>query len=730
MVDSGDGERHTNGAMKSDGRIWDWKRWTLLLAVLAVTAMAFWPSVRFSLVNLDDYGYVLTNADVLEGMSWKGAARAFSPENTAATMYMPLLWLSYMADVSWLGANPQAPWVFHVVNVALHALNAALLFWVLGHFCRRKLVAACLALLWALHPMRVESVAWVTERKDVLSGLFGLLCVGTYLAAWRGRDGWRRWGKLGASVTAFACALLVKPSLVPLPLVLLGLDAWPLGRMGSWREGARCVLEKAIFGGPALVAAWGTVAQHGKVSGELVVPWASRLASMGPNFWFYVRKTVWSAELSPLYPERWAFSWGEIGVALAGLGVLCALALACRRQAPAMGVGWLWFLAFLAPVCGVIPIPMNTVADRFSYFASMGAAMMALPAGEWLAGRWKWAALAVWAALAGVWLWQTEGLLPVWRNSRTLYEKALEGNPGCKGAFVFLLDDEMRVRGDFKGARKRLDELLPKYPEVWELHVLNAWNLAETEGAAAARAYLGAKALPLARPARGDWRAVQAQYALECGDWAEAMRYGEEAMELLPEGATTRTPILAMLMTAAFEAGDGEQALDYGRRLPGCAGKTAITLADTLPHAVYLWIHGRRKAACGYFRRYAEAYGGSADVQNNLAWGLATADWSPADPQWVVGLAERLCGLFGEEVNPGVLDTLAAAQANARDYAGAVATMDRALKGFPLVLSEEMQMLRERMKARKAMYERGEPYREDAFQRLHVALWGQVGRVE
>jgi hypothetical protein len=222
--------------------------WIGVLLFLLVFAV-FSPSLSYELVAVDDIHYISHNQLVLGGLSWSAIRVAFT--DFYNQMYAPLLWISYMADVSFGGASPVQPWGFHLTNVLLHSLNSLLLYFLLLAWCKKPWRAFFFAALWALHPLRVESVAWVTERKDVLSGLFALLCLGCY---WRANRH-KAIPAIGPTLLAlvfFIAGLLVKPSLTPIPLVLLLLDYWPLRRYGPnapplLRAAPRLLLEKTPF---------------------------------------------------------------------------------------------------------------------------------------------------------------------------------------------------------------------------------------------------------------------------------------------------------------------------------------------------------------------------------------------------------------------------------------------------------------------------------------------------
>lgn len=724
-------------------------RWTLAVWALLLFSAVFVfysPSLRYELVDLDDITYVANNAAVLEGLTPASIRQAFSPDNSTATMYMPLLWISYMADVEWLGATPTNPWGFHFTNVLLHAANAVLLYALLYFLCRRPGPAVFLAALWALHPLRVESVAWVTERKDVLSGFFAFLCVGAYLRSGsrptppgppRARPHGRPSAWFGAALLFYALGLLVKPALTPLPLVLLLLDIWPLRRFRVSTQGGspsalRLLLEKTPFFLLALLAASETVWQHHVVSGELQVSLGLRLLTVPLAYGFYMLKTVWPADLSVLVPyfSLWFPPATLYGLAAgAGLGVAAVSAGAwnSRRQEPQRLVGWLWFLAMLLPVCGLIPIPSNDVADRFSYFPAAGLSIALLPTlasgpRSFLNGRGvrqalPWVVLAVFSAMS-------LRLLPSWRNTDTLYSRILEVFPSHATALKARAAQLMRATGDFRQANTLIDRALQSEPRHWEAHFAKAQCLVELEGPAAAQRHLLGIVPPSSRFTCAYWHRDLARYALMLGQPEEALRNVEQALPLLPPRDLSQLPFVLLGMVAAYEMGDEPRAVAFANQFPPYARKTSLELADLLPHAIFQWVAGYRRDAWAFFQRLAQTYPDRPDILNNIVWGLSTADWSPADPQAVLELATRLAAT--SPPHPGILDTLAAAQANAGDFAAASRTLREALALIPADAPPDLASFRERLDGRLALYERRVPYREDAFIRLFVASYGDV----
>ena len=720
----------------------------LALPLFLLVFVLFSPSLRFELVDLDDITYVANNSAVLDGFSASTLRQAFSLDNPTATMYMPLLWVSYLLDVDGLGATPARPWGFHFTNVLLHSINSALLFGLLLGLGRRPGLAFFLAALWALHPLRVESVAWVTERKDVLSGLFALLALGTYVRmATRPRQAGQApvrpsIPRLAAALFFFACGLLVKPALAPLPLVLLLLDFWPLRRFEfsapALRQAApRILLEKIPFFLLAGLAASGTVWGHHVVSGELQVSLGLRLLTVPLAYGFYALKTVLPFQLSVLVPyfSLWFPPPVLKSLAAAATVVLVALtvwAWRSRQRAPQWLVGWLWFLAMLLPVCGLVPIPTNDVADRFSYLPAAGLSIALLALARPVPGvsgtrrGFHFVGATVVLLVLSV---LTLRQLPFWRNTDTLYSRILEVFPRHATALKNRAAQLMRATGDFRQANELIDRALQAEPRHWEAHFAKAQCLAELEGPAAAQRHLLGIVPPTSRFTHAYWRRDLARYALMLGQPEDALRHVDQALPLLPPHDLSRLPFVLLGMAAAFEQGDETRALAFARQFPPYAQKTSLELADLLPHAIFQWVAGYRRDAWGFFQRLAQTYPDRPDLLNNIAWGLSTADWSPAAPREVLELATRLSGLVSPP-HPGILDTLAAAQANAGDFDSAIRTLREALALFPANPDPNLAAFKERLTARLALYERHVPYREDAFTRMYVTYFGDISATQ
>jgi tetratricopeptide (TPR) repeat protein len=426
------------------------------LAVAALAVIVFLPALGNDFVDWDDEINLTANPHY-RGLGWT-QLRWMATSSHVLGHWIPLTWLSFGIDYVLWGMNPVG---YHLTNMLLHAANAAL-FTLLSFRLLRlampgvgethaRLGAAVGALFWALHPLRVESVAWATERRDVLAGLFFLLSVLAYLrmvAAPAERR--RRW--LGASLAAFAAALLSKPIVMTLPLVLLVLDVYPLRRLGTrpsqWlaAPARRVWLEKipyvalAALGGAISLAITASLIPMVSVG---VYPLTARLAMLANSLVFYVGKTLLPVGLVPVHEAplhmSLAASW-FLGAAVLAVAITAAL-VALRRRFPGALAAWTIYVIMLLPVSNlIINIDPQIVADRYSYLSCLGWAVLAGAAvaalGEAAArstirrgiSTAVAGAVAVWLVAFAALTWQQT---QVWRDSTTLWTHAVTASPEC-----------------------------------------------------------------------------------------------------------------------------------------------------------------------------------------------------------------------------------------------------------------------------------------------------------
>jgi len=355
------------------------RNFVLGLLLVVATLVLYNPVNQHPFVNYDDPGYITDNLHVRAGLNWETIR--WSMTATEQANWHPLTWISHALDYQFFGLNPAG---HHFVNVIIHALCAALLFLVLVYGSGRTGPSLLVAALFAIHPINVESVAWIAERKNVLSTLFFVATLGAYL--WYARQpGWRRY--LAVTIL-FALGLMAKPMLVTVPGVLLLLDYWPLARIEGWeapqagirqRRLVELLMEKLPWLGLSIASAVITlIAQQsgGATRSTMQFSLGVRLENAIVACAAYLWKMIWPARLAPMYPHP-GDSLPAWQIALAALVLVCitALAVGARRKGYLL-VGWLWFLGTLVPVIGLVQVGDQAMADRYAYVPLIGIFIM------------------------------------------------------------------------------------------------------------------------------------------------------------------------------------------------------------------------------------------------------------------------------------------------------------------------------------------------------------------
>lgn len=443
------------------------------LALALVTFLLFSRAVDYGFIDYDDDSYVANNPHVQSGLKLDNVVWAFT--TGYGGMWQPLTWCTYLIDAEVGGPAPRA---YRLTNIALHVANALLLFAALASMTSSLWRSAFVAALFALHPLRVQSVVWIAERKDVLSVFFWMLTlVAYYRYAGRGRV-----RDYVLVVLTFVLGLLSKPMLVSLPFVLLLLDFWPLGRLGGERgeRWTRLVLEKIPLVALAAASAVVTVVvQHasGALGLTFDLPLSARLGNAVVAPVSYLGKMLWPVNLSVFYPHP-GDELSPGAVAASGALVLAVTALAIRlaRHRPYLAVGWFWYLISLAPVSGVIQTGAHGTADRFTYVPLVGVfIMIAWGAGSLVPLRTARARAMLVVPAAGILIalaaicWRQIGY---WRDSETLFRRGLE---------VTRKNDVLLYNlGVVLAGRGRLDEAAERFSEALRIqpgNVLARYNL-------------------------------------------------------------------------------------------------------------------------------------------------------------------------------------------------------------------------------------------------------------
>jgi protein O-mannosyl-transferase len=479
------------------GQIGQSRRFLLLAAGLVAAVFAVYgQSLRFAYVLIDDPTYVSENPHMRAGLTWDNLAWSFS------TFYdgnwIPFTWLSLLLDTSLFGLRPAG---YHFTNVVLHAANTMLVFALFAKATGSQWRSACVAALFGLHPLHVESVAWITERKDVLSTLFGLLSLLAYVSD----AGRRKISTLVACLLSFIASLLSKQTLVTLPFVFLLLDFWPLGRFADRSARVRLIVEKTpFFVAAAIFSTMTVIAQRSghNVASLASFPWSTRCLNAVIVYAEYLLKTFFPYHLAVFYPHPGAhYFWAAIVGAILLLAALSTASLIWLRRFPYLFVGWSWYLGTLVPMIGIVQVGRQQMADRYTYFPLIGVFLALVWLVADLAPRCGFrpralaaAAVALLVALGGAAFVQAGH----WNDNVSLFRHARECDE-TNGIAASALGSTLGKEGNAAEALELLESAVQLAPKDAESH----FNLA----------------VELAKAGRDDEAVSQYQTALALDDW-------------------------------------------------------------------------------------------------------------------------------------------------------------------------------------------------------------------
>jgi len=531
-------------------------RW--LIAIIAVALVAgigvvYEQTRHFDFVHLDDPAYVSDNPHVTAGLTADGIAWAFTTGHAAN--WHPVTWISHMVDVELWGLDAGR---HHLTSVLLHMVNAVLLFLLIRRLTGALGPSAFVAAIFAVHPMHVESVAWIAERKDVLSACFWIVTIGAY--AWYVER--PAASRFIVVIVLFGLGLMAKPMVVTLPFVLLLLDWWPLGRAIGAPVGAThsvprrlswvaLIREKIPLLVLAAVSSVVTViAQQrgGAVSTLEQVPFADRIGNAIVSYVAYIGKLVWPVNLTMFYPRPATMTVAAIaGIALA-LALVSWWALRSARRRPYLTVGWFWYLGVLVPVIGLIQVGVQGMADRYAYLPAIGLWIaVAFGAAELTTHRrqWRFAAMGLAAAavvaLAVVAHRQTQ----YWKNNVTLFARASQITLGQTPAQAHRsLGATLLTERRFDEAIAHFQELARLEPGSAESHVMLGSALAQAGRLPEAIDAL-TRAVGLAPGSDSTHLALGLALARH-GRSAEALRELTETLRLNPSSTEARKAIEAL----------------------------------------------------------------------------------------------------------------------------------------------------------------------------------------
>ena len=711
------------------------RREHLICGLLALMTFAlFAPTLNHGFISFDDPVYVTSNAEVQKGLTWESIGWAF--RSTAGGNYWhPMTWLSHLLDCQLFGLKP---WGHHLTSLLLHAINTALLFLVLsgmtGAWGRSFFVAA----LFGLHPLHVESVAWVAERKDVLSTFFWMLMMLAYVryanelkvhsnAECGVRSAELGWGQrprpkvyYGLTLFCFALGLMSKPMLVTAPFVLLLLDYWPLRRIydpdakacgaglrltidepkgleavpainassaplavpenrKSQIANRKLIWEKVPFfllGAVISVAAYVVQKNGGAVLAN--IPLAARLENAVVSYCRYIGKLFCPTNLAIFYPHPGY--WPKWVAALAALALLLVtiMAFTLRRRAPYLIVGWLWFIGCLVPTIGLVQAGAQAMADRYTYVPAIGLFIMLVWGISELVTTWRvprWLLPVAGPVVISGCMVITSVQLSHWKNSETLFRHAIEVTSNNHLAYTSL--------GDFVAIeRGRVPEGI--------VYLRHAVKLAPDY----APAHLGLG------------------YALWAqGKLAEAASEFSTTLQYTPGNVETRLRLARILVLE----GKLDEAIPQYLMILQLAPdhiQARLELAETLTQ------QHKTAEAISHYREVLRLDPNSFEALNNLAWILATSpDDQIRNGAEAVQLAERACVLTGDK-SPTLIGTLAAAYAEAGRFKEAVQAGEKA---YQLALASTNAALAETNQKLIELYRANHAYRE-ASEKLQSEL--------
>lgn len=644
----------------------------LVLGLALITLILYLPAYWYDFIYLDDYEYVMANPHVQDGITWDGIKWAFTTFH--ASNWHPLTWLSHMLDYSLFGLNPGS---YHLVNVLLHMGNSILVFLLWHKLTGKKWAAFFIGALFAWHPLRLESVVWIAERKDVLSTCLGLGALLSYVIYAQGRLAVKPAGMTSSrryywlALLLFALGLLAKPMLVTLPCVMLLLDYWPLavGRFKPWL----LLKEKWSFFSLSVIACVMTVLaqrQEAVVSLESL-SLGARLSNVLVSYVRYLGQIFHPVELAIFYPmpSHYPF-WQVLGAGL----ILAAITLVVwqgHRRRPWLVVGWCWYLGMLVPVIGLVQVGSQSGADRYTYWPSIGLiAAMILTVSECIVRfpRFKGVVFVIagFVLVASVAL--TTLQLPYWRNAETLGTRSIEVAPENIVGH--------QIRGKYWYDQGKSAEALQEFQravQIGERHPIVAKASAHND--------LG-------------------NLLAEMGQQQEALGQYQAAIKLAPRSVEPHNNLAITLA-------------DLGRFLEAMeAHAQAIELAPDSARPQYLmgktyWRMGRAAEAIACFRRALAVSPQDYQSLTMLARILAaTPEAALRKGEESVRLAQQAVNLTGQQ-QPLALDALAMAKAEQGDFAAAQQIMAQALALAPVQATNLLTELR----SHAEMFQARQPWR-------------------
>ena len=687
-----------------------WVKLLIYIGLAAGTFAAYEPIRKNTFVNYDDHAYITKNANVTGGITLHSVVWSFT--KYYAGNWHPLTWLSHILDCQLFGLNPIG---HHLVSLLLHIVNALLIFWIFNSVTGAIWPSAFVAAVFAMHPLQVESVAWAAERKTVLSGLFWFLTIAVYIWYTK-RPGIGRYLLLFGM---YALCIMTKPIVVTLPLVLLLLDYWPLGRVKwEWHTGRvpknkglqevsvwRLITEKIpLFAmSAALSVITFVIQQHsGAVAAMRTIPLDFRFANMFISYIRYIGKIIWPSQLAAFYPyPRANLSDANVAVCMLIFILISLFSIYLGRRRKYIVMGWLWYVGTLVPMIGLVQVGMQSMADRYMYVSILGPLFIAVwTVRDFVFNRPRWkvavSLLAVVVLFSSVIVTRTQ--VRYWQNTITLFEHALKvtknndlAEKGYGGGLfeagrfdeaAVHLNNALRIQPGYFAAGNDLGKVYIKQGKLDEAVACFNELLKRKKDSAELYYNLGL--------------ALTLQNKYE-----EAVKCFAGALELDAKYPDAHN----RMGTALLATGKNVEAIKYLTEALRISSNDA-GLYEKLGNAYAQ--SGRYEQAIQNWTKTAELKPDSANVLNNLAWLLATANNTfVQDANKAIELAHHACELTDYN-EPSYMDTLAVAYAAAGRFKDAVMTAQQAVD---TAKSSGQEKLAGEIQSRLELYQAGRPYR-------------------
>ena len=684
------------------------------IALVAATLVAYEPIRHNGFVNYDDNEYITENPDVSGGITRDSVIRAFTQSHYY--MWHPLTTISHMLDCQFFGLNPLG---HHLISVLFHTVNSLLLFWILFNITGAVWPSAVVAAIFALHPVQVESVAWAAERKTVVSGLFWFLTIAVY--TWYTKR--PSTGRYISLFGVYALCIMTKPVVVTLPLVLLLLDYWPLGRLKFGRQietqkskasdlqrlsAGRLIAEKIPLLALSIVLGVITViVQHG---GETIaslekIPLNYRINNMFLSYISYIGKTIWPSRLAVFYPsplENLSVTTAVVCSLLFFL--ITAIGIYIGRRRKYIAVGWLWFVGTLVPVIGLVQSGSQAMADRYMYVPILGLLIIIVWSVKELIAyqsRWRYIAVVTSVVVLSSLVILTRMQVRHWQNGLTLFEHALkvtENNDLAESGYALAL----AAKGRFDEAEshmRRAVRINPN-PTFFDDRISLGFILLQ-------QGKLNEAIARLNEVIKGKPDSARVHYFLAVAlekqkKYDDAIKSLTNTLKLDPNYPEA-SKMMGSLLLATGKLNEAVPYLNEALRTD--ANQVEIYKSLGL---VYNQL-GKYEKATQVWTRALELQPDNVEFLNNLAWMLATVgDISSQDAAKAVELAERACERI-EYKEPAILDTLAVAYASAGRFNDAVTTAQRAIDDAK---ARDQDELAGQIQKRMELYRAGQPYRQ------------------